>query len=470
MASDGRAVDRVRQFLRELKPEARALLIAELERAVLRGDDFAGADLVLNELRLLFREARGITPRISTTLRLFYRPIEPFMVDDIADHNHPYRIARASLMPIWHWIERELLPAEAHAFAEQAGDALIADDVGRANALARALQLGVADAIDQAFAAVADDERAARRLRSQIGTPLAQENGALIAKVFRHQELLEQFAAQLPIRISELSAELAGDIKNRIETGSAKHPDIFPHLLLLTMSRLASPWQLVRLAVRAAGSDHATRVAATSYSLAVTAVLAELSRLVNELKNELRSGRGIACGAMLKDIHDAARGLRTELDLPADSQWGRQLIAMRAQISKLLKVEIDSMPGRVRRLLRPRSEHDIRPGAVLDADDVAETQMLVDFVGACRHFASELAINEMTQRSFSDLQHYLENNTRTLIEALRHAVGPDRPFRQSQLDAAIRFCRIVFGADYAAMIEKSAATADGDAARAHAAV
>ena len=36
--SGGQAVERLRDYLRTLKPEARAMLVAELERSVLRGE------------------------------------------------------------------------------------------------------------------------------------------------------------------------------------------------------------------------------------------------------------------------------------------------------------------------------------------------------------------------------------------------------------------------------------------------
>ena len=39
MASDGQSVERLRDYLRTLKPEARAMLVAELERGLLRGDE-----------------------------------------------------------------------------------------------------------------------------------------------------------------------------------------------------------------------------------------------------------------------------------------------------------------------------------------------------------------------------------------------------------------------------------------------
>ena len=32
----------------------------------------------------------------------------------------------------------------------------------------------------------------------------------------------------------------------------------------------------------------------------------------------------------------------------------------------------------------------------------------------------------------------------------------DRPFRQSQMEAAVRFCRTVFGVDYAGLLAKAA--------------
>src|SRR5450830_509214 len=117
------------------------------------------------------------------------------------------------------------------------------------------------------------------------------------------------------------------------------------------------------------------------------------------------------------------------------------------------------MPGRVHRLLRPRPSTEIRPHSALDPDDVAETEALVEFVGACRHFASDLAINEMTQRTFSELQQYLDSGTGALLDGLRHAGAANRSFRQSQLDAAVRLCAKVFGEEYASLLGRAAEVA-----------
>ena len=189
--------------------------------------------------------------------------------------------------------------------------------------------------------------------------------------------------------------------------------DLFLYSLVLVMSKLAAPWQLLRLATRAANSDTAKRIAETPYSVAVEIVLEEVDRRVRELAADLKSGRGIAVSALLKEVHDAMRGLRSELDLPSELAWGKQLSTLRADVSRTLTAEIELMPGRVRRLIRPRPSKEIVPGSKLDADEVTETEALIGFVATCRNYASELAINEVTQRTFGELQQFLETGTRT---------------------------------------------------------
>ena len=370
---------------------------------------------MLQELRHTVREQREGVPRIGNSARLFFKPLEPFLVDDRGDHKHPGRIARASLELLWTWIRRDLLPDDAKILADEVNDALLAGDEPKAEHITRAFQARAAAAIEASFESAAADEKVRRRMLAQIGTQRPSEDATTLKCVLKGRDALASLAAHLPLRIGNLANEQLDECKALIESASARDGDLFLYALLMVMSRLAAPWQLIRFGIKAAGSDTAARVAETHYGVTVTIVLAELERMVGELRNDLRSGRGVAVGALLKTIHDAARGLRTELDLPVDSTWGRAL-ALRAQIAELLKSEIESTPGRVRRLLRPRPSTEIRANSVLEPDEVAETEALVEFVGACRYFASELAINEMTQRTFSELQQYLDSGTRALLD------------------------------------------------------
>ena len=70
MATRAATVDRLRDFLRELPANSRSTLIVELERKILAGETIAGAELILTELRRLFRESRQTMPRHGNAARL----------------------------------------------------------------------------------------------------------------------------------------------------------------------------------------------------------------------------------------------------------------------------------------------------------------------------------------------------------------------------------------------------------------
>jgi len=466
MAGAETTVERLRQFLRDLSPGARSLLIGELERSVLRGDELAAADLVLQELRRIAREQREGAPRIENSARLLFRPLEPFIVDDRGDHSHPGRVARSSLDALWNWILRDLLPDDAGNLARDVSEAMASGDQARTERLARMFQDRVAAAIESNSKAAAEDGKIRRRILQQIGTSRAGEELAALKCALKGRDVLAALSSRLPLQIGNLANAQLDECKALIESAAARDGELFLYALLTVMNRMSAPWQLIRLGVRAAGSDTAARVAETNYGVAVNIVLAELERMVVELRDDLRSGQGVAVGALLKTIHDSARGLRTELELPVDSTWGRTLAAQRTQISDLLRVEIESIPGRVQRLLRQRPSKEIRSMSVLDSGEVAEVEALVEFVGICRYFAGELAINEVTQRVQSELRQYLDNGTRALLESLRHAGESERTFRQSQVDAAVRFCAKVFGREYASLLGKAAEVAAAPESRA----
>jgi hypothetical protein len=469
MANNGLPVEKLREFLRQLPAGSRSLLIGALERALLNGDEFPGCELVLQELRRTIRDSGRDGARMSPPARLFFRPLEPFLVDDAPDHKHRGRIARDSLEKLWTWVTQALMPAECKGYVEEVTRVLAAGDTARAEQLARSLQSKAIERIEGLLVAIQLDEKARRRMTAQVNTPRALEDVKTVLGILKARDELATLGARLPNHIKSFADDQLVATKQLLDAPLFRQQDVFLYGLILVMTRLAAPWQLIRLATRAADSDIAARVAETPYAAAVTIVMGEIERLVSELKTDLKSTQSVGVASALKAIHDAARGLRTELDLPVESPWGRQLATIRTEIAGRLKSEIESMPGRVRRLLRLRPAKEIVPDSVLDAADVSETEKLIDFVSACRLYAGELAISEMTLRNWSELQNYLDTGTPALVDALRSAGDADRPFRESQVDAAVRFCGKVFGADYAAALAKSAEVAMNSAAERQAA-
>jgi len=471
------------------------MLLAELERGESRGVRMPGSELIMRELRQVDKQvekpvekqveqpterlpAQAAPPVQPATMadadipdepvpdaappaeddqaaRLFFAFLDPFFVDDTPEHVHMGRLSREAATPIWEWICRDLLPDDAGAFARNVAQ-LAASEKSRAVQAASAFQGRVAQAIEQALSTVSGDDKVRRKLAHQIGTPRALDDVRYLAAVLKARDVLFVLAGKMPAKIRNLTDDQIATITAFVDSTAGRHREVYIMALVLVMSRLAAPWQLIRIAVKAADSDFPARVAETPYAPAVPIVLAELERLVRELESDLQRGQAMAQPSLLRDIHDAARGLRTEINLSADSPWARSLAAIRSQFAVALRSEIESVPGRVRRLLRVRATKDIVPGSVLDAGEVEDTEGLIGFVAQCRGYANELAINEMTMRSFSEVQNYLETHVEPLLEGLRMAGKTDRGFRKSQFDAAVRFCSRVFGPEYADTLIKAA--------------
>lgn len=448
--------EKLRQYLRELTPEARALLAAELERALLRGEEPPGAALILEQLR---REARGSgrkMPRPGNPQRLFFAPLEPFLVDDAPERKHRGRVPRACLDPIWNWLCREVAPQEAKTYVEQVTTLLGADERKGAEQVARAFQDLVEQRTREVLIAIKADDRARRQIEFQIGVANAIEHLRETAAIMRIRDALGVLASRLPQSISNLADEQLENVRNLLESPVGRHRDVFLHGLLLVMSRLGSPWQLIRLSIMAAGSDAAARVVETPYAAAMDIVLSDMERMTAQLRERLKTGRVDDVADVLKEFHDAVRALRTEMDMSGDSLWARQLAALRAEASRLLQAEIDNLPGLVRRVLRPRPPRDIGADSTVDADEVEEIEAKLVLAATCRNYASELAISEATRRIQTDLQNYFDTGTQMLLDRLRGSPPGERTFRQSQLDAAVRFCAKLFGADYASTLAKAA--------------
>jgi hypothetical protein len=316
---------RLRQYLLALSPQTRALLRQRLERS-------AGAEaaVTLEELRRLE------SADLAGPARLFFQPLAPFIVDDAMDR--PFRVARSSLPQLWRWIARDLLRDEGSEFSDAAGDALAAGDVARADRLARDFQDRVAVVIRAAFAD-SDDQLLPRRLLAQLGTPHAVDEIATLRWALRGRDALAALSARLPATIDDLPPPSIAVLTMLIE--NAAHPrDLFVYALLTVMRRMAAPWQIVRLAVHAAGSNTAARVADAPYGVVLDILLADLDCQITQLGAALAESNGGSAISLIRAIDAAVQGLRGELVIPVGSTLARRLAALIAKAGAMTRAAL----------------------------------------------------------------------------------------------------------------------------------
>ncbi len=451
------SIERLRDYLAQLPPQSQALLMREFERAMERGEDTTVATFVLEQLRQIVRGSDEETkPRVDDPARLLFRPLEPFLVEGNVPLR-PGQIRRTSLLPVWQWLNRDGAPEQAREFETALEQIRQTGTTSDLESAVRKFQLAAADAIVKIASPMPGGDKP--RALSRVGPPNVIEDLLPIGSVLQAREAIDSFSGRLPSYLRIFADSQIASVGAALNVPSLQTPQVLPFALSLIMQRLTAPWQIIRLAIKMAASDDEIRVAATPYGIAVTIALHDLSCLAATLRMDIKRGHFDNVAEQLKTLHDGVRGLRTELDLRNDSAWGRQLTSIRADISNSLQSEIDSVPGRVRRILRQRSDKDIPAGARVDASEVDEAAALIDFVAVCRTYASELAINEVTLRTYSDLQQYVEHSTEALVQSLRGGDAKARAYRQAQVAAAIRFCDVLFGHDYASLMSRAAENA-----------
>src|SRR6267142_930218 len=108
----------IQDYLRQLAPQTRARLLAELERLRLCKDNVPGADIILTELRKEFSQEGQSSDRLEVPARRFFQPLEPFLLNRSPKEAPAGRISRASLTAIWDLISRDLMQSLAVGYAD----------------------------------------------------------------------------------------------------------------------------------------------------------------------------------------------------------------------------------------------------------------------------------------------------------------------------------------------------------------
>jgi hypothetical protein len=459
MSGGSSPVERLRQYLREISPQARALLLRELERGALSGEKLPGLDLILDELRKEQRASNHTSERFDAPDRRFFLPIEPFLVDEEIPERIAGRVARSSLPRIWTWLERDLLPAETQVLLRDTRAALTAGDSAKADRLIYDFQTQSLAAIEKALAAIAGDNKGRQKLVSQLGGERVLEALLEISSIFRVRGALKEISSRLPEQIKNLADAELDSTRMLFDHPALKRPDVFAYALVLLFSRLAAPIQLLRLAVASVQTDSAKKIAETPFAFAIDLIVDEMTRASVRLALDMRTNSIPEICVGIKRFHDLARGLVSEINISDDTRWAKRLAQLRADTAALLRSRIDGLPGQVRRLLRPHPKAEIGLGSVVDTHEVADIEAALEVLRACRMYAAEVAVSEITLRVSSELETCLDTATQALLDSVRHSSPEDRPFRLSQLDAAVRFSSKIFGRRYAELLAKAAEVA-----------
>lgn len=357
MPNDDRSIDRLQAYVRQLTPQARGRLLAELERLHLVGDDMPGCGELLAELRAEFRKGGQTNDRIGNPSRFFFHPLEPMLVSAPAEATHAGQISRGSLAAIWEWINEALLPAMAREYDANMRSAILANRLREAEQIAAAFQSKVAKCFENALNNAEGIERAKSELKLYTVSTAAVTDVEKILKAFRAREALAAFDAALPEKIAVLKEPMISTVRLRLDALRGQHPDALPFALFMIVQRMKRPWQLLHVIAPGTGSSDAVELADLPCAFAFTAVLGTLDASLAKLIEALRQNHALTARGILAHIYDVEYELRSRLENLERSEWGKQLDGVMAKIAAELDAEVSKLPDNLHHVLASPALH-----------------------------------------------------------------------------------------------------------------
>jgi hypothetical protein len=346
--------DRLSEFLQKLTPLSRSCLLSELERLELCGIDIPGSSDILAKLRAEFRKDESTQSRAGSPSRHFFMPLESFLIDSAPEHANPGRISRSSLVPVWEWICRDLLPTMARDYNKAIGDLDATNNSKELLKIASAFQTKIVKVLENTLASSDSAELARAKLAQYSASRTAFDDMVKMLHVLRARDALVKFNARLPERISKFDNGQVARITPLLDSLRKANADAVPFALTLVAKRLKTYWQLIRLATKAAASKNAADIAITPYAIAVTMALDQFDDKRTALRIALKHNRVLVAKELLTEIYDTEYALQVRIDEFEQSNWGLRLRQIMDGIAALVEAEVSRFPEEVGHIFASR--------------------------------------------------------------------------------------------------------------------
>jgi hypothetical protein len=357
-------IEKIWEFVQRLSPLTRNCLLAELERLELCGVDMPGSADIRAKLRAEFgKDGSNPNPEIQPSFH-FFAALEPLLNDGAPEHANSGRIPRVSLVPIWEWINRDLLPTMARDFIAQMKPLMGTDRQKELKQTVSVFQTKVVKYLENTLSDPAAAEMTRARLATYTSARSTYGDLVKIMIALRSREAIAKFNKVLPERFAKFDDGEVAKMTALLDGFGKQNAEALPFAIALIGKRLKTPWHLIRLATKAAASKSASDVAATPYAIAVSMVLDRVDDGRAALRIALKQNRVLIARDLLAEIYDTEYALKVRIDQFEQSKWGVRLQASMDAIMALVAAEVSRFPAQVGHVLGSRRlrSHDSLTG------------------------------------------------------------------------------------------------------------
>jgi hypothetical protein len=448
---EGLSSEKLRVFIRELDPQARATLLMGLERAKMLGEPVPGGEVLISELQNAMRGTALTADRMKDPRRLFFEAASPFLINEPVLNAIPGRIRRTSLVPLWIWFGRDVCPKEVADYERSVIAFLQSGQDGEAKKLVHMLYGKIRSQVTEMMETIGKVDSGKQRLIAQMGGSRSLEDLENLLVVMKNRELLASLSSKIATMSRSAGPAEIKDMRLILEAVQKRASDVTPFVFVLLMNRMMQPSSALRILVNAAETDSAAKISAHPLAPCINIVFGELERALRRCVMGFRRSDQQAAISAMREFHGVARGLSTEVDFTGSNPWTKSIGGLRSEISRTISREIELLPKRILDILNPQGS----PYQPIPAADLAALEADLDVLDVARACASELALNELATRLANDVRVITDSGTSAMVERLK---SPDVDYDAMlpRVEAAVRIANKVLGSGFAQLVQKTA--------------
>ena len=158
----------------------------------------------MEKLRAEFRNGGQANARAGIPSRYFFAPLEPLLVDGAPEHANSGRVQRGSLVALWEWISRDLLPTMARDYTAEMTDLIAADKQKEARQVSSAFQTKVVKSLENTLRSPDTAAQIHLKLATYTASRSAYDDLTKMLCILRARDALAKFDNALPAGLDKV--------------------------------------------------------------------------------------------------------------------------------------------------------------------------------------------------------------------------------------------------------------------------
>jgi len=316
-----------------------------------------------------------------------------------------------------------------------------------------------------AITAALSNEAGRAAARKILGDAAAVEDAREMGLLLSAGPQIQNIQNILPKPTASFSENLVWEVRGIYDGLLDSHPDVAPYVAVIAMNRLAKPWEALRLPMLITRHTDDTLIAKTDMGLVGEILFDRMDTLKTSIQ---RTRHPLFDAEVLMEEVRVFAGLSShivkEIELKRDGEWGKRLLAERAEIGKVMETFMDRAPKEFSAALPMQKATGADFSRPIPAEKREMALRYARLVSGSRDFAAAASFAARQKTTLGDLCTALQRYNEDLVGALRAANPAQAQTVQAQFELCTQLTVMLLSKEEAELLRRRAKAAQAAAA------